>query len=279
MRSVRSTAVDGAHPTTAPDPVLVELADQLSTEADRRAGRAAALPGDPLPWRPQPAGSPALPVVVGVVGSVAVGKSTTAAALAALVAVPVEVVATDAFLLSNVRLEPLGGAVRKGYPESFDWRALDAFLASARRGDSPLQSPVYSHEVFDVVPGLVRSFDAPEVLLVEGLNLLQVPPGGVAPPPADHLDLGIYLDAPGELLERWFVDRFVSLARPAVSAPSEFYAQFAAMSDEDLRATASWVWREINEPNLHLHVAPSRDRADLVLHKGEDHRIGRVERR
>ena len=137
---------------------------------------------------------------------------------------------------------------------------------------------MYSHEVFDVVPGVVRSFAAPEVLLVEGLNLLQLPPDDTTPP-ADRLDLGIYLEAPEQLVERWFVDRFVALTRPPGAEPSDFYAQFAAMSDEDLRATAQWVWREINAPNLHQHVAPSRERADLVLHKGEDHRVTRVDRR
>lgn len=278
MGWLRSTAVDGEPPTPAPDPVLVDLAAQLQAEADHRAGRTMDRGGS-LPWRPRPSGPPSLPVIAGLVGSVAVGKSTTAGALAALLTVPVEVVATDAFLLSNERLAPLGGAMRKGYPESFDWPALDDFLGRARRGASPLESPVYSHEVFDVLPGVVRRFDAPEVLIVEGLNLLQHPPEGLTPPPAEHLDLGIYLDAPDELVEHWFVERFVSLTRPSGDEPSEFYAQFAAMSDEDLRATAQWVWREINAPNLHQHVAPTRDRADLVLHKGSDHRVARVERR
>ena len=261
------------------DPVLAELAGHLRAEADRRAGRSSGARSDSLPWRRPPTASDELPVIVGLVGRVAVGKSTTADALAGLVGVPCEVVATDAFLLSNEQLEPLGGAVRKGFPESFDWPALDGFLAEARRGASPLRSPVYSHEVFDVLPGVVRSFPAPEVLVVEGLNLLQHPPGGRTTPPADHLALGVYLDAPDELVERWFVERFVSLTRPTDAAPSDFYAQFAAMEDEDLRATAQWVWREINAPNLHLHVEPSRERADLVLHKGADHRVERVERR
>ena len=269
--------MDGDHPGTDPDPVLEELAGHLDAEVDRRSGRSDAERSDALPWRLPPSDSDALPIVVGVVGSVAVGKSTTAHELASLLRVTAEVVATDAFLLSNEQLAPLGGAVRKGYPESFDWRTLDDFLAQARGGAPVLESPVYSHEVFDVVPGVVRSFATPEVLVVEGLNLLQLPPDDTRRPDA-HLDLGIYLEAPEELIERWFVERFVALTRPAGSEPSDFYAQFAAMSDEDLRATAQWVWREINAPNLHQHVAPSRERADLVLHKGEDHRVTRVER-
>ena len=259
--------------------MLVDLATHLTTEADRRAGRSAGARSDSLPWRRSPGDADALPVIVGIAGSVAVGKSTTAQGLAGLLPVTVEVVATDAFLLANAQLEPLGGAMRKGYPESFDWRALDAFLTRARRGGSPLESPVYSHEVFDVLPGVVRRFPAPEVLVVEGLNLLQRPPLDGIAAPADHLDLGIYLDAPDELVEHWFVERFAALTRPPHGDPSEFYAQFAAMADEDLHATARWVWNQINAPNLHLHVGPSRERADLVLHKGADHRIGHVERR
>jgi type I pantothenate kinase len=259
------------------DPVLVDLARRLDAEADRRAGRWSGEQDHTVPWRRADAGADALPVIVAVVGSVAVGKSTTAAQLAGSLSATAEVVGTDAFLLSNEQLEPLGGAARKGYPESFDWAALDAFLAGAREGGAPLESPVYSHEVFDVLPGVVRRLEVPEVLVVEGLNLLQRPPGAT-PPPSQHLDLGIYLEAPEELLEHWFVERFVALTRPDEGEPSEFYLQFAAMGDDDLRRTARWVWREINAPNLHLHVAPSRQRADLVLHKGRDHRIEQVER-
>jgi type I pantothenate kinase len=267
-------------PARAPepvDPVLVDLARQLDAEADRRSGRSSGERGDTLPWRRPAAEATTLPVVVAVVGSVAAGKSTAAAALAASLSVPADVVATDAFLLSNEQLEPLGGAAHKGYPESFDWAALDRFLTAARDGRARVESPVYSHEVFDVLPGVVRRIDVPEVLVVEGLNLLQHPPDA-PPPPAEHLDLGIYLEASEELLEQWFVERFVALTRPADGDPSEFYAQFAAMADDDLRATARWVWQEINAPNLHQHVAPSRRHADLVLHKGLGHRIERVER-
>ena len=271
--------MDGDDHVEAGDPVLVDLAAHLGAEADRRAGRSAGERSDSLPWRQQPGELDALPVIVGIVGSVAVGKSTTAEVLAGLLSVPVEVVATDAFLLPNEQLEPLGGAMRKGYPESFDWRALDAFLTRARRGGSPLESPVYSHEVFDVLPGVVRRFATPEVLVVEGLNLLQRPPVDGIVAPADHLDLGIYLHASDELVEHWFVERFVALTRPPDGEPSAFYAQFATMADEDLRATARWVWNQINAPNLAQHVGPSRERADLVLHKGPDHRIGHVERR
>lgn len=269
------------------DPALAALADQLLALRHQRAGRAQLGRGD------------AAPLMVGVVGSVAVGKSTFAAALARqLVAraattppLTVEVVATDAFLLSNERLAPLGGAMRKGYPESYDWAALASFLADASAGVEVLTTPVYSHETFDVVADERHEFTRPDVLVVEGLNLLQTAPGGRGGPgdeampdragwsPAEQFDCAIYLHAPAAQIEQWFVDRFVALARPVEGEPSDFYAMFATMDDDELDAVARWTWREINAPNLRDHIEPTRDRAHVVVHKGADHRIVDVERR
>ncbi len=252
----------------ADDPALVALADELLS---RLAGGGAEPTAGPL--------------MVGIVGPVAVGKSTFAAALArqlvdradTTVPLAVEVVATDAFLLSNDRLAPLGGAMRKGYPESYDWDALDVFLAEAAAGASVLSTPVYSHETFDIVVGERHEFGRPDVLVVEGLNLLQSAPGGGSP--ADRLAHSVYLHAPMPLIEQWFVERFIGLARPEVGAPSDFYAMFAAMDDDELDAVARWTWNEINAPNVRDHIEPTRHRADEVLHKGEDHLVVAVERR
>lgn len=253
------------------DLALVALADELL-----------ALRGE---HSAEGAGGVGVPLTVGIVGSVAVGKSTFAEALARqLVAragttppLTVEVVATDAFLLSNDRLAPLGGAMRKGYPESYDWAALASFLTDAAAGAEVLWTPTYSHETFDVVPDERHEFDRPDVLIVEGLNLLQIAPDGHRP--ADLLEHTIYVHAPEAQIEQWFVDRFVALARPAEGEPSEFYAMFAAMDDDELDAVARWTWHEINAPNLRDHIEPTRERAHVVVHKGADHRIVDVERR
>ncbi|MFN7148073.1 MAG: type I pantothenate kinase [Microthrixaceae bacterium] len=272
------------------DPALVALADELLA---RRGGGGGG--GDGRRERGVDVGrdrAEGAPLTVGIVGSVAVGKSTFADALARqLVAraattppLTVEVIVTDAFLLSNDRMAPLGGAMGKGYPESYDWDALASFLADAVTGAPVLSTPIYSHETFDVVPGERHEFARPDVLIVEGLNLLQTAPADVDGvdagwSPADHLAHTIYVHAPATHIEQWFVDRFVALARPADGEPSDFYAMFAGMADDELDAVARWTWSEINAPNLRDHIAPTRDRAHVVVHKGADHRIVDVERR
>ncbi len=219
--------------------------------------------------------------MVGIVGSVAVGKTTFARHLAELMAVArgrsVEVVSTDAFLLPNSVLEPLGGAMIKGTPQSYDWAALDGFLRGAADGAAELRLPVYSHEIFDVVPGEEQVLTTPEVLVVEGLNLLQRPPEA----PLDvstHLDRSIYLHAPAPVIEEWFVERFMALTRHAAATPGDFYSVFAEMDEDEVEAVAVWTWSEINAPNLRLHIEPTRLRADLVVHHGADHSIERIER-
>lgn len=259
---------------TPTDPAIVSLAASLADAARDHAGA---------------------PYVVGVVGPVAVGKSTTAAQLAGLLGADraasgdhaggggghglgVAVVATDAFLLPNTQLEELGGAMVKGYPQSYDWAALGQFLTDVRSGAPVLRTPIYSHDVFDVVPDAQHILAAPDVLVVEGLNLLQAPPD--APfDCAGLLDRSIYLDAPDDVIEQWFVDRFLALAAQGASRPESFYAMFDSMSDDEVASIARWTWSEINEPNLRRHVAPTRARADVVVRKAADHSVVTVEQR
>jgi type I pantothenate kinase len=248
------------------DPGLVALAAALVADASARPDAA--------------------PLVVGLVGSVAVGKSTFAESLAEVlreappdrVARRVEVVATDSFLLPNSVLEPMGGAMVKGTPSSYDWVALERFLRAARDGATTLSVPVYSHRTFDIVDGELRVFPTPEVVLVEGLNLLQAPP--VAP--VDLLELfdrTVYLHAPTEVVEQWFVERFADQVAAAAQDPESFYAMFAAMDPAEVDTVARWTWHEINRPNLERHIAPTRDRAHLVVHLGADHAVQRLEHR
>jgi len=234
--------------------------------------------------------------LIGVVGSVAVGKSTFAAHLAdalGTVTVPrarpddalvaqlrrctVEVVSTDAFLLPNSVLEPLGGAMIKGTPQSYDWAALDHFLSAAAGGSAELRLPVYSHEIFDVVPGEMQALSTPDVLVVEGLNLLQRPPDA-AIDVSRHLHRSIYLHAPAPVIEEWFVERFMALTRHAAETPGDFYSIFVGLDEDEVEAVAVWTWSEINAPNLHRYIEPTRARADLVVHHGADHSIVRIER-
>jgi type I pantothenate kinase len=245
------------------DPGLVAVAAHLVALASDRAGS---------------------PLVVGLVGSVAVGKSTFAASLAEVLreappdGIPrqVEVVATDAFLLPNSVLEPMGGAMVKGTPVSYDWAALEGFLRDARDGAATLSVPVYSHRTFDVVAGERHEFPTPEVVLVEGLNLLQAPP--VAPVAlAELFDLTVYLHAPTEVIEQWFVDRFVELVAAAEHDSDSFYAMFSAMDPAEVDTVARWTWHEINRPNLERHIAPTRARAHVVAHLGADHVVQHVE--
>jgi type I pantothenate kinase len=221
--------------------------------------------------------------VVGVVGSVGVGKSTTARQLADLMGesghgLSTEVVATDSFLLTNEQLEPLGGAMVKGQPQSYDWTALDRFLTEVHDGAPVMMVPIYSHQLFDVVPGAHHVMSTPEVLIVEGLNLLQGPPAAPVDM-AEHLDRSIYLDAPPAIIAEWFVARFLDTTRQESASSDGFYAMFAGMDDAEVESVARWTWDEINAPNLRDHIEPTRERADLVVHKAADHSITRIQHR
>lgn len=211
------------------------------------------------------------PLLVGVAGPVAVGKTTIVATLAdalARRARTVAVLSTDAFLLSNDDLNARGLQLRKGFPESYDGDAMRAALATLRRGGSAAV-PVYSHEVYDVVPGATQSIAPADVILLEGVVALQ-------PPAADSLDLAVYVDAAEADVREWFVARFLRLTAAAATDASSFYHPFAAVPPEQLQAIAAGTWEAINAPNLHQHIAPSAARADVVVRKGADHAVVEV---
>lgn len=219
------------------------------------------------------------PLVIGVTGAVASGKSTFAAQLRQTLTTGlnppwVEIVCTDGFLMPNARLEDLGLMDQKGFPPSYDTEALHAALRAVRTG--PATFPAYSHTTYDIDPALARTVNAPDILIVEGLNLHH---RAAEPQAADPLDLLIYLDADEALLEDWFLARFMGLYEAAEHDPASFYARFRAMGREQTQELARMVWRTVNLKNLREHVVLARDSADLVVRKGADHAIEAVEGR
>ncbi len=225
------------------------------------------------------------PFIIGVAGSVAVGKSTTARILRELLArwegTPrVELVTTDGFLFPNAELERRGILNRKGFPESYDRRSLVRFVAEVKSGRPEVTAPVYSHLVYDIVPGENIVVRQPDVLIVEGLNVLQ--PSQALPGRrntlnvSDYFDFSVYVDARESDIRRWYIDRFLGLRRTAFADPDSYFHRYASLTDEQAVARANQIWEEINLPNLAENVAPTRSRATLVLSKGADHSVSRV---
>jgi type I pantothenate kinase len=226
-----------------------------------------------------------MPYVIGVAGSVAVGKSTTARVLQALLArwpnVPkVDLVTTDGFLYPNAVLEREGLMERKGFPESYDLPALLRFLSDIKAGRRPVRAPVYSHLVYDVMPNRLIEIDRPEILIVEGLNVLQtgrLPRDGKAVPfVSDFFDFSVYLDADEDVLKDWYVARFLALRETAFRDPKSYFHRYAQLTDADAAATATAIWTKINLVNLHDNILPTRQRADLILTKQDNHMVQEV---
>jgi type I pantothenate kinase len=226
-----------------------------------------------------------VPYIIGVAGSVAVGKSTTARVLQALLArwpnVPkVDLVTTDGFLLPNSVLEREGLMEKKGFPESYDLPTLLRFLADVKAGRRPVRAPVYSHLVADVVPNHWVEVDRPDILIVEGINVLQAgrPPrdGQAIPFVSDFFDFSVYLDADEDVLRNWYVERFLTLRGTAFRDPKSYFHRYSRLSDDEAVETATAIWTRINLVNLHENILPTRQRAHLILRKSESHLVQEV---
>jgi type I pantothenate kinase len=226
-----------------------------------------------------------VPYIIGVGGSVAVGKSTTARVLQALLErwpnVPkVDLVTTDGFLYPNAVLNNEGLMEKKGFPESYDLPTLLRFLSDIKAGLHPVRAPVYSHLIYDVIPNQWVEINRPDILIVEGLNVLQagrLPKDGKAIPfVSDFFDFSIYLDAGEDVLLSWYVNRFLTLRGTAFVDPKSYFHRYAKLSDQEAVATATSIWNRINLLNLRENILPTRLRADLILKKGENHAIEEV---
>lgn len=227
------------------------------------------------------------PYILGIAGSVAVGKSTTARVLRALLArwpdhPRVDLVTTDGFLLPNRVLEERGLMARKGFPESYDVKRLLRFVAALKAGTPEVEVPIYSHLVYDIVPGETGMVRQPDILILEGLNVLQGDGPGPRPDGearvfvSDYFDFSIYVDAAEAHVKEWFLQRFRRLRETAFRDPKSYFRKYAHLSDPEAQAFASRVWDEINGPNLRDNILPTRERAHLILEKSADHRVDRV---
>jgi type I pantothenate kinase len=221
------------------------------------------------------------PLVIGVAGSVAVGKSTIARLLRELLSrwqdTPrVELVTTDGFLLPNAELARRGLMERKGFPESYDRRALLRFVTEVKSGVAEVRAPFYSHLSYDIVPGAQIVVHQPDVLIVEGLNVLQPASGGNRLAVGDLFDFSIYVDARTRDIATWYEERFLKLQRGAFANPQSYFHRYASLTEDEARARARQIWGAINAPNLTQNIRPTRSRARLVLRKDADHAVSSV---
>ncbi len=230
-------------------------------------------------------GNGKIPFVIGLAGSVAAGKSTSARVLQALLArwpshPNVALVPTDGFLFPNAVLKQRDLMTRKGFPESYDLPELLNFLGDVKSGKARVEAPVYSHVVYDVLQGQTLAVEHPDIVIVEGLNVLQpaiLPKDGETIPfVSDFFDFSIYIDAAEDLVEHWYVERFLRLRQTAFRDPAAYFHRYASLSEDEAREVALSLWRTINLINLHENILPTRQRADLILRKGEGHAVESV---
>ncbi len=238
---------------------------QLATVADTFLGTA------PVP----------VPYIIGIGGSVAVGKSTTARVLQSLLSSwddhpNVGLLTTDGYLYPNAELERLGLMERKGFPESYNTGALIDTLRAVKSGDPVVRVPVYSHLVYDIVPDTVEEIRQPDVLIVEGLNVLQGNPNSSNLFVSDFFDFSIYVDAEEALIKQWYVERFLLLRASVFSNPDSYFRHYAELGSAEAAEVASDIWDNINAPNLRQNIAPTRPRASCILTKGANHSVSTV---
>jgi type I pantothenate kinase len=224
--------------------------------------------------------APKVPYVIGVAGSVAVGKSTFARILQALLSrwpahPQVDLVTTDGFLMPNAVLSERGIMDRKGFPESYDTRALLGFLRAVKSGEAEVAAPVYDHLAYDILPDERVVVRRPDIVIVEGLNVLQVNREGVEFV-SDYFDFSIYVDADVADIEEWYVQRFFALRESVFTHPDSYFRHFAGLTDEQAELTARHIWATINGRNLRENIEPTRERASLILRKGSNHRVSDV---
>jgi len=249
-------------------------ASRLLQYERRRFLHQAALPA-------QPGTMP--PFIIGIAGSVAVGKSTAARILRELLqrnpACPkVDLVTTDGFLYPNAVLQAQGKMQRKGFPESYDTKRLLQFLSAVKGGARKVPVPLYSHLTYDIVKEERQIIDSPDILIIEGVNVLQVNtlPGRGLPFVSDFFDFSVYIDAEPQTIYQWYINRFKSLRQTAFQNPQSYFREFAAMPEKEALAIAGNLWKTINLPNLEQNILPTRPRADLILHKGANHLVETV---
>ena len=224
--------------------------------------------------------APKMPYVIGIAGSVAVGKSTSARILQSLLMrwpehPRVELITTDGFLYPNAVLEERGLMNRKGFPESYDTKRLLQFVRDVKAGTAEVSAPVYNHVVYDVMPSHEEVVHQPDILIIEGLNVLQVGSGNTEFV-SDYFDFSIYIDALEKDIESWFIERFQTLRKTVFQDPNSFFRHFADLTQDQAVALAHEIWSDINGKNLKENIQPTRARASLVIQKGADHKVNAV---